>query len=286
MIIITIEGGLGNQMFQYALGKALATKNNCELKLDLSCLMEDPKRDYALDCFNVDEAFASKKEVSDIKYGKSVFSKIWTRLTDKNRNLIREKELHKFDSSVLDTGNQKILKGYWQHLDYVNFAKEIISKHFIFDKDFNNKTKDQLADIDSTESVSVHIRRGDFVYDPEIAQVHGNCELEYFKTAIEYIREHVKDPSFYIFTDDPDWADEHFRAEKNCSIVRGNQEAHPGFDLLLMSGCKHNIISNSSYSWWGAYLNRNKDKVIVAPKRWYSNGVDTEGFIPRAWIRL
>ena len=139
--------------------------------------------------------------------------------------------------------------------------------------------------IESHESISLHIRRGDFVQDSKTHQFHGACSLDYYNRCIEYVSEKTNNPHFFVFSDDPHWAKENLRQDISTTIVENNSGFKAYEDLQLMSQCKHNIIANSSFSWWGAWLNANPDKIVCAPKQWFRNKLmDTKYFIPEGFI--
>ena len=146
--------------------------------------------------------------------------------------------------------------------------------------------KEVLEKIKSTEAVAVHFRRGDYT-KKRVADKYGSCSVEYYKNAVEYIAEKYPNPEIFFFSDDIEWVKENLKFPYNCSYVANNTGDKSFEDLRLMSCCKHNVIANSSFSWWGAWLNNNKDKIVVAPKKWLQDSsFAQDDIVPKAWIRL
>jgi len=293
MIIVHLNGGLGNQMFQYAFGKRTAENNNDILKLDLSHYSnthptETPRR-YNLDIYNINESFASDKEIGALKFGnRSFFSRIlsWLSVSDEERSYIVEK-FFQFDQSMLDIKGNAYLQGYWQSEKYFNDIRKVLLENFTIKTHLDDKNKKVLDGINETESVSVHIRRGDYIKDKKTKQFHGTCSLEYYKKAIDIIGKKIKNPHFFIFSDDIEWAKKNLRLSYPAHFVDNNDDEHNYEDLRLMSNCKHNIIANSSFSWWGAWLNQNPDKIVIAPRKWFNDpNIDTSDVTPKSWLRI
>ena len=285
MIISQIIGGLGNQMFQYAAGKTLAHLNNTVLKLDVSAFEEYTLRNFALTNFHTNVEFATKQEINDLLPAHN-FEKAFQYLSPlKKRSYFREKEFH-FDEKVLRLGQNVYLKGYFQSEKYFLPAKEIIRKDFTLKKDAVKNIEEFSSTLKASNAVSIHIRRGDFSKDSTTAGYHGILGTEYYNAAIDLLSSKIPDPTFYLFSDDINWAKENLGIP-NAIYVSNNITNSPAEDLYLMSQCKHNIIANSSFSWWGAWLNNNQDKIVIAPKNWFNEGPkDTQDLIPEGWLKL
>ena len=282
MIISQIIGGLGNQMFQYAAGKTLAHLNNTILKLDVSAFEEYKLRYFGLANFHANVEFATKQEISDLLPAHN-FEKAFQYLSPlKKRSYFREKEFH-FDEKVLRLGQNVYLKGYFQSEKYFLPAKEIIRKDFTFKKDVFKKIEEFSSTLKASNAVSIHIRRGDLSNDSMTAGYHGLLGTEYYNIAIDLLKSKVPDPTFYFFSDDINWVKENLQIP-NAIYVSNNLTNAPVEDLYLMSQCKHNIIANSSFSWWGAWLNNNQAKIVTAPKHWFNKGPkDTYDLYPDDW---
>ncbi|MBN2754702.1 MAG: alpha-1,2-fucosyltransferase [Candidatus Goldbacteria bacterium] len=291
MIIVKIFGGLGNQMFQYALGRFLSVKNSCELKIDIAEYKNYKLHNYGLNSFNITESFADKKECDLIKFQKCSIveraaRKILGKTKRKTNDLIIEKNF-RFDPKILELTGNKYLEGYWQSEKYFVLYKEQIYADFTLKHEMNDINASVYKEISDVNSVSFHIRRGDYVSDPVTKAYHGVDLKQYYIDAVELIKEKVKKPYFYIFSDESNWVRENFKGEFEFKVVDCNTGRTGYDDMRLMSACKHNIIANSSFSWWGAWLNRNPGKIVTAPKNWFTDkSIDTYDLIPETWIRL
>jgi len=290
MVIVKLMGGLGNQMFQYAAGRALSLHHKCILKIDLEFLLDRrPKepgfvyRDYDLGIFNIEPLVASKQEVDEMtrKAGYKRINKIVTSLLGRKSSFFKEPSF-KFYPGFFQLEPPLYLDGYWQSEKYFHPFEQQIRKDFSF-RNIPGKTIQQLADkIRLCPSVCVNVRRGDFVTNP----VHGTTSIEYYQQAAEYIQSKIASPEYFIFSDDIEWC------KKNLSF---NAPAHfitheyAGFKfsdyLYLMTCCNHFIIPNSSFGWWAAWLNDNPEKIVVAPKNWFNKGPqDTYDLYPKGWL--
>lgn len=176
--------------------------------------------------------------------------------------------------------------GYWQSERYFQDIVGIIRRDFSFQRPLAGLNLSLVKQIAETNSVSLHIRRGDYVSNPQAFAIHGVCSIEYYEAAIKYVAERVSSPNFFVFSDDMDWARSHLEIRHACCYVENNKGADSYVDMQLMSRCKHNIVANSSFSWWGAWLNGNADKLVTAPRRWFANETDTTDLLPSAWVRL
>ena len=180
------------------------------------------------------------------------------------------------------------MSGYWQSPKYFNSIETLIRKEFTFQKPLDSKNLEILNLIKNTISVSIHIRRTDFQIINS-NDIHGFCSLEYYDEAINYIHTNVLMSKFFIFSDDINWAKENLKVPMNSYFVSGNTGEKSYIDMQLMSNCNHNIIANSSFSWWGAWLNSNPKKIVIAPKKWFSDekmNAQTDDLIPAEWIRM
>lgn len=313
MIIISIFEGLGNQMFQYATARRLAEKHSTVLKLDITPFEFNKRRKYGLHCFNIQENIATRYEVDKLtKPPKNRFKNLFNKFPrysynnkQENASLLKEKFFH-FDPSILEAGKNIYLNGYWQSEKYFLDIRDILLSEFSFKYPQLTENKELSEKIRLSDSISLHIRRGDYVCDKDVNQFHGNCSLVYYERCIEYVCKRVKKPQFFIFSDDPCWVRAHLKLDFPFTIVENNRGFRSYEDLRLMSECKHNIIANSSFSWWGAWLNSNPDKIVCAPQQWFNvkltdtkyslpenyikiytdSYVDTKDLIPENWVKL
>lgn len=293
MVIIKLLGGLGNQMFQYAIGRQLSNIYDAKLFLDLSFLLDKtPKenftfRNFELSEFNIKAEYKLNFEF-DYLYNNSLISKVRRKIS--RINLISESDM-RFNPSVLLAGKNIYLDGYWQCEKYFDSIRtellnEFSLKQNFLERLFENKLIFETKDlIEKSNSVSIHFRRGDYISNNLINSIHGTCSNEYYQNAIKYIKNKIPSTQFFLFSDEPEWLltnqfdfPYHIVSTRNCH-----------FDLYLMSLCKHNIIANSSFSWWGAWLNKNREKIVVSPKRWFEDdkrNAQTTNLIPETWIKI
>jgi len=291
MVITRLIGGLGNQMFQYAVGRRLAHVLGTELKLDIT-EFDNYKfrtfRTYSLGNFNIREKFASPKEVAALARPtilERMRAKVLRRPPRPPQTYIREKHFH-FDPEILRLPDGVYLEGYWQSEKYFADIAGIIPQEFTVKTPQRGKDKKLAEMIAATESVGIHIRRGDYVSNPHTNQVHGVCALDYYLRCVEFINSKVKNAHFFVFSDNPQWVAENLKLPFSMTIVNHNNSSKAYEDLRLISQCKHHIIANSSFSWWGAWLNPRKDKMVFAPKQWFGKSkASTQDLIPTQWLR-
>ncbi|MEE9170605.1 MAG: alpha-1,2-fucosyltransferase [bacterium] len=291
MIITRLIGGLGNQLFQYAVGRHLAELRSTELKIDLSGFEIYKLHEYSLGAFNIRQNFASKEEAASLTVPKDagaggVLGKVFGKKAKRAKTHIREKKLFSFDRKVLNLPDRVYLDGYWQCEKYFVAIAEIIRREVIVKSPQTGKDKEVAEMIASCESVSLHVRRGDYVSNPKTNRLHGTCSVDYYHRCVEHVAQMVKNLHFFVFTDDPEWARENMKLPHATTVVAHNDASRNYEDLRLMSQCRHNIIANSSFSWWGAWLNPNEDKMVLAPRRWLAmKGRDCKDIIPGQWVK-
>lgn len=296
MVIVRLNGGLGNQMFQYAAGLRLATEWQVPLKLDLRFYETNQSgceyRNYGLDCFNINADIATPSEIGAFKTASqkrplfAFFRHPFIKSTPgKGFTFLREEYFH-FNPAVLTAKPPVYLDGYWQSEKYFKDCESGVRKAFLYNKPLDNRYADIGKKISSSNSVSVHIRRGDYMSSKRVADVHGLCPLEYYNKAIEKIAGLINQPEFFIFSDDIKWAKNNLTSSFFLHFIKGDK-TKPCDDLNLMSQCKNHIIANSSFSWWGAWLSKYKNKIVIAPFKWFLDPrKNTSDLIPNTWIRL
>ena len=293
MIIVQLNGGLGNQMFQYAAGRALSLIQKTELKLDVSFLLDrSPRqkgfvyRDFDLNIFNLPVNFASKEELSLLNkkiLANKTIDRIVKKAIGKKITYFKEPHFH-FYRKFFSLGANLYLDGYWQSEKYFKDHSQVIRQDFTFKNKPQGKTLDLLNKIKSENAVCVNVRRGDFITTP----LHGILDTGYYKTAENLINEKVSSPYFYVFSDDIGWCREHLTFSGPTNYVSHDFAGEKFQEYLqLMIQCKHFIIPNSSFGWWAAWLNNNPEKIVIAPKRWFNKGPkDTQDLIPETWIQI
>lgn len=292
MIIVKLMGGLGNQMFQYAAAKRLAVKRGTTLKLEISLYRTEQKgltfRHFELDHFNLKYTIAKRNDLFFIVDGEGVKARV-KRFIIPNKyriKMIRE-NLSKYDESILEALDNVYLEGYWQSEKYFKDIEGIIRKEYLFKDPQKGENRKLAHMIASTESVSLHIRRGDYISDIKTNEIHGACDIDYYFRAITEIEKRTANPHFFVFSDDIQWAKDNLMINHPVVFVDHNA-GHDAFeDMRLISQCMHNIIANSSFSWWGAWLNNNPEKIVVAPAKWNNKkDVDMKDIIPDGWLKI
>ena len=284
MIIMEIKGGLGNQMFQYALGYKLTLLGKT-VKYDISSYIMKGQfpRKLELSLFDLKLPIATEKELIHMGCGNSIWGKI-CRKGGWGKNRIYTEDIDKGYQSSLFLMDDIYLDGYWQSEKYFKDIRTDILNIYKIPDSFYRENEDLLTEIEQTNSVSLHVRRGDYLSDQNKKIYGGICTRYYYESALEIVRQKLKDIKIYIFTDDPQWVKTNF-ADKDAVVVEVNIKKNNAFDLFLMSKCKANIIANSSFSWWGAWLNQNTDKIVVSPGKWFNNH-DIADVVCEEWLTV
>ncbi len=290
MIHLILQGGLGNQMFEYATAYALARHKNTSLVLDMSFFdaygHKEWCRPYELSVFNLHENAQFEHNHS-----------LSVRILPKIARICRQHEWKRFGSLVFTmrdlgdagTSSSNLLYGYFANYHTFSPYRDDLLKQFTFAKPLEENNKQIFLQMQSTNSVAVHIRRGDY-----LNSVNRNTfyipSVDWYKSAIMKIKEHVPSPVFYFFSDDLQWVQEQFSDMRDVVFVEGNKGSNSYRDMQLMAACKHAIIANSTFSWWGAWLNSNKQKVIIAPSKYYldeqANSRYRQSMLLPEWIQL
>jgi hypothetical protein len=289
MIISQLYGGLGNQMFQYAAGRAASLRLNETMTLDIS-FFESHSLHQGFELFrvfNIDTPLAGPEDISAVlgwqgcKYTRRIVARPAFKCIRKSSFVIEPS--FNFWPDVRMVPSDCYLTGYWQSEKYFLDYACIIRKDFAFKEPLDSLNEELLKKITQKNSVSLHVRRGDYVAN---AGVYACCSIDYYENAVGYIAAQVKDPVFFVFSDDPDWVKANLKLEHDHVYVSHNKGTESYNDMRLMSRCDHHIIANSSFSWWGAWLNPSTDKIVIAPDTWFVNGTDASDLCPEAWIKL
>lgn len=289
MIIVKLMGGLGNQMFQYALARKLELKGEKAL-LDVTAYKNSRvHNNYELEnIFDLHPLYANESDIKKVRLNIKELS-INERIIRKIKLKVglpyshyTEKRFYSFDPNVLKLTGNYYLEGFWQSYKYFIDIDEVIRNKFQFKKPLDENNKKILKFIQTTNSISIHIRRGDMLTN----SLHSNiCNLEYYEKSINTISEKIDKPVFFIFSDDVRWCKKHLKLD-NIFYIEGNNGKDGYKDMQLMSMCKHNIIANSSFSWWAAWLNQNIDKIVIAPSRMINMKLDFKDAFPSTWLIL
>jgi hypothetical protein len=296
MIITRISSGLGNQLFQYAVSRAISMKSGIELKLDISFYETDKLRAYLLNRFKIVETLAKDDEIKTFKTEEAIRKKNIKRIINRfgtsgiekvGKHHIKEKPLVSFAPGVLNLKDNFYLEGYWQNELYFKSIRKTILKEFTLKHPLGDQANKFLEKVRNCNSVSVHVRRGD--YNNNL--IFGTLPPDYYIKAVEFIKNLVSFPIFFVFSDDISWTRRNFIQAENITFVDLNGPEKDIQDLELMKNCYHNIIANSTFSWWGAWLNENQNKIVIAPRTWsnskkFQKSQDKYEFIPREWITI
>jgi hypothetical protein len=292
MIIVKLKGGLGNQLFQYALGRRLTHFSKAQLKLDTMWYRSSESRNLSIRHLNTLVDAATEEDlrsfgIVDGKYWRNAFRKAMEDWGPVHRRRRVDERGFGFDPEVLRVSDDAFLDGYWQDERYFLDIEDIIRKEFTPRAPMDEVNERMASEIDGTSSVALHVRRGDYAANPKANEVHGTCSLDYYRKCIDEVALRVHEPHFFVFSDDVAWTKENLDIGHPATYVDHNRRKDDFKDLYLMSRCKHQIIANSTFSWWAAWLNTNKDKVVYAPSRWFkTNEIDASDLIPRRWNKV
>ncbi|WP_210519766.1 alpha-1,2-fucosyltransferase [Hymenobacter terricola] len=247
-------------------------------------------RDFELGVFSVEVPLATEADCAlYVPLPPGRHTRIGQRLLRKLLNPRRylEQQHAVYDAGVLQAGTNTYFEGYWQSEKYFKPCEALIRQAFAFKApltDLNRYLADEML---ATSSIAMHVRRGDYVTNSLSSEIHGTCTPAYYREAIALMQEQIGDIALFVFSDEPEWVRENLHFPVPTTYISHNQGKASYTDMQLMSLCRHNIIANSSFSWWGAWLNANPNKIVVAPRQWVQDaGRDTTDLIPSEWIRL
>lgn len=267
---VILSGGLGNQLFQYAFGRWLSLQRNSDLLLNtyrLNLKIEDETvRSFALDAFKISSSILSK-----------------TRLPGKTRIIdyfLRKVNLFRYGFER-NTNNASIVWGHWLDMKYADEVRSYLLKEIVLKESLSSHDSNLFEECTKKRVLSVHVRRGDYVTSNKARTHHGVLEKDYYMRAIKKAREMMEVEEVWFFSDDPGWCSANFPEDKVVRI----ESANPAVDMILMSKCKGNIISNSTFSWWAAWLNDNPNKIVVIPSNWFGSSPNPNLY-PDIWVKL
>ncbi|WP_439130941.1 alpha-1,2-fucosyltransferase [Polaribacter sp.] len=267
MIIVRIVGGLGNQMFQYAYAKALQARG-FEVQIDISKFKTYKLHGgYQLDKYKIDLEIPNDFNL--------ILSKLYLKKNLKEKSLL-------FDENLMQLNGNEYVKGYFQTEKYFLNIRPTLLQQFTLENSFSETTIRYQTEIKNQQnSCAIHIRRGDYISDKKANSIHGTCDLSYYQNAIKHVHNQYKNIHFFVFSDDISWTRNNLRIN-NATYI--NHKVIPHEDLYLMSLCKNNITANSSFSWWGAWLNTNEQKMVISPKKWFNQKENEVAC--KNWIQL
>ncbi|HRI79611.1 MAG TPA: alpha-1,2-fucosyltransferase [Cyclobacteriaceae bacterium] len=298
MIIVRLRGGLGNQLFQYAAGRALADYHKTELALDLYTYTRHPYRKYELSKFRIEAREATRKEVHQFTGSNPIIRYLNKRENYMHCPAVFAQPHYHFYEDFFSLPADIYLSGYWQSEKYFEPSAAVIRNQFVPVEPLDEKNLQLKALMESENSVAVHVRRGDYASQANYTSFFGLLQKDYYDHAITTIHSMVDGPKFYFFSDSPDWCRETFTG-MNVTVIDHNIGGDAFKDLVLMASCKHNIIANSTFSWWSAWLNSHQEKKVIAPDTWFrtnflakkepvyaSRFYNTKDLIPASWTKL
>lgn len=287
-LVVRIQGGLGNQMFQYAFGKAAALRNKMDLFFDKAPFNPKKHSAFALDVFDLKCEFADKEILAQVltphfEFRKKLWKAIKIPFKYAPTHILEPKFSYNEQFKILP--QSAYFDGYWQCEKYFADFADIIKKDFTPREESKFKNNKFYEDIISSNSVAIHIRCGDYVNNARYKKMLYVCGENYFKNAISRAREILENPQFFIFSDDHEYVKSNYRLGEEFKLVQSSCAIE---DMYLMQTCRHNIISNSSFSWWAAWLNKNLQKTVIAPSRWATDHskLDYRDVIPPSWIKV
>lgn len=286
MIIVKIWGGLGNQLFQYSFGKYLAAMLNTEVKYDIqitNTLNSFTQRDLAISFFNVEMEVAAAREINEKKYFSNIqLARLERKLAQRlpfllKTHIVESNEPKPFGS--IHFRDNCYYEGYWQSYKYLTPVETLLRREFTMKQPTRDQVLNTVKEIASGPSVSIHVRRGDYLHN----KYFTTCKMAYYNEAMAYFATIEPATKFYVFTDDIAWCKEHFTGPQYF-FVTGNEHFE---DMYLMSSCRHNIIANSTFSWWAAWLNHNPGKIVIAPRDWHKRHNEKyNDLMPENWIKI
>jgi hypothetical protein len=289
MVVTQITGGLGNQMFQYAVARAISLRTGQSLLLDLRHFENKNTRKFVLNNFSIPCVMTSSIGHKDLDYTGSFirrFAMQFLKPRIQKTKFIRERKFN-FDERILNIDGNVYLSGHWQTEKYfLEFRNEILSD-FLLRFPLSKGGELLYSQIRTDNTVALHVRRGDYVTNGNSNRFHGVLPLSYYEKATQLLLSRDRRLKFYVFSDDTKWCMQNLNFLNGARFI-GDCKGIPDYEqLYLMSKCNHNIVANSSFSWWGAWLNENSTKTVVAPKSWFQRkGINTDDLIPDGWIRL
>lgn len=285
-VVVGLSGGLGNQMFQYAAGRALAHRLGCPLSLDLSWFQKNCHRKFALAHFNITASLERAWPRLPLAMQARV-SRLARSLSPKIMGVPVFREPHfSYVPSFESITDAVFLEGYWQSERYFKDLREILLQDFTLRLPLPVSCQPIQAAISNSDAICVHVRRGDYLSNPAASRTHGVCSVEYYQQGVVELCSSLTSPHCFVFSDEPAWVRSSlvFNCPMTVVDVNGSSEVH--FDLALMANCRHFLIANSSLSWWGAWLGGYSGKKVIAPKRWFLNlDKDTSDLLPESWQR-
>ena len=292
MVIVRLTGGLGNQLFQYAAARRLALVRGAELALDVGWFRHEAagypaERPYELRHLDLPARVITLPPATILRWERGLAARVerWPGRRIRLAVIRQSSDWSGVDERVLDGPADVVLDGYWQNEGYFQDAAEMIRAELRLPAAPEPRFAELLEAIGSSEAIAVHVRRGDYVTVPQVAEVHGTLELSYYREAVSLVAHRAGlDAHVFVFSDDPGWVEEHLVFELPTTHI-GHTVWPATAELRLMASCRHHVVANSSYSWWGAWLAEHPRQVVIAPKAWTRN-TDSSAIVPARWLRI
>ena len=286
LIIMKVMGGLGNQLFQYALGRTLALRLGADLAFDLRDLGPRAMRAYGLDAFDIVARVAQREEIARLRGSHGLLARLRRRPWVPAPTYLRERALWTYTPEILPHAGEAYLDGFWQSESYFREAEVQLRKDLVLRRPLSAGDEELGTEMQSADSVSVHIRRGDYVSDEGSRRFYGDFSPAFLEAAVALLlAPSERRPRFYLFSDDPQWVGRNVTLPGPTTIVSDGLRS-PQHELCLMARCRHHIVTNSTYSWWGAWLGRQEGGITVGPRRWNVAGVPTPDIVPDWWVTI
>lgn len=297
-VVVTLLGGLGNQLFQYAMGRALTIRNHQNLILDLAWFDQVKReatgittvREYALEPFNLQvktQNVGLPKSKVEGPVGR-ILSRCMRAFSRRHLGYrVYTERVFGFDTEALLLQGPIWLDGYWQSYKYFADIASLLRIELSPADKISHRGQDMLNEIARYDAVCLHIRRGDYVTNKNAAAMHGICNIDYYNRGLRHVLDGLENPHCFVFSDEPSWARSNLNLPVPTTVVDINDTNAAHEDLWLMSACSRFVIANSSFSWWGAWLSTAPNKIVVAPREWFADGgINTSDLIPSEWVRL
>lgn len=292
IVVVRLVGGLGNQLFQYAAARAVALRSRSGLVFDLSWFSSVTDRKYALAPFAIDAQILVDSKTAPKSMARNYWQRIERRLVSGlglrkyGCPVFMERHFH-FDLTVLNLRAPVYLDGYFQSERYFADCVAAVTSELSMPPPSSTRTQILLEEIQTSEAICLHIRRGDYVSNPAANAFHGTCSMDYYAAGFAVAAEEMRNPKCFVFSDDPGWVRSNFALDAPTTIVDIHGPCEPHEDLRLMAACQNFVIANSSLSWWGAWLGKYPDKRVIAPQTWFSGSAnDISDLLPSGWVRL
>ena len=283
MVIVELDGGIGNQLFQYAFGVNLANKLNTELKFCLHPSFTSKnwtyEVSYALSYFNLNVEIVDRNQITINNDGQTAS------FFDKTLRILSETDHIKFMSDVFKHSEKNLfVKGFWQSEKYFEDSAAEVRKNLLFKEELGLTSAFWKTKIQSERcAVALHIRRSSY-NRPLFRWYSGILSAQYYRECVEELKKYVNDFKIFVFSHELNWARKNLKLDVPVEYVEGCERDVD--ELYLMSLCKHNIVANSTFSWWGAWLNQNLDKKVLAPQLWHLDNWGGDFLVPQSWIKV